>query len=144
MTATSRTLVVVDTGVFGARLTPPGEPLAFAYREHLAGKKPVISFVTDTELRFGAAVANWGARRIRRLEAELATAHTVWPDEALAAKYVDLRTACVRAGHGLGHKEHEADRWVAATAMWLGIPLVTHDRIFLDVAGLDVLTELDH
>jgi hypothetical protein len=31
--------------------------------------------------------------------------------------YVDLRTWCVRHGHGLGAKDHEADRWVAAVAI---------------------------
>lgn len=30
--------------------------------------------------------------------------------------YVDLRTWCVQTGHGLGAKDHEADRWVAAVA----------------------------
>jgi len=37
----------------------------------------------------------------------------------------------------------EADRWIAATAMWLGVPLLAHDRIFTDVPRLDLLTQLD-
>lgn len=36
----------------------------------------------------------------------------------LVEVYTDLRTDCVRQGHALGQKEHEADRWVAATAIW--------------------------
>lgn len=39
-------------------------------------------------------------------------------------------------------KEHEADRWIAASALWLGLPLVAHDGIFRDVPGLELLTTL--
>ena len=46
-------------------------------------------------------------------------------------------------GHGLGQKDHEADRWVAATMMWLGLPVVAHDAIFANVEGLNQLTKLD-
>jgi hypothetical protein len=42
----------------------------------------------------------------------------------------------------LGHKEHEADRWVATTAVWLQVPLVAHDQIFANVKDLELLTRL--
>jgi hypothetical protein len=42
----------------------------------------------------------------------------------------------------LGQKEHEADRWVAAPAIWLRVPLVAHDRIFTNVKDLELLTKL--
>jgi hypothetical protein len=45
-------------------------------------------------------------------------------------------------GHGLGGKDHEAGRWVAASAIWLGIPLVAHDAIFANVDGLTLLMKL--
>jgi hypothetical protein len=32
---------------------------------------------------------------------------------------------------------------VAATAMWLGAPVVAHDAIFANVEGLNLLTKLD-
>lgn len=38
MTQASRGPVVVDTGVFGARLTPAGQELAFNYRALLEGR----------------------------------------------------------------------------------------------------------
>ena len=46
-------------------------------------------------------------------------------------------------GARAGQKDHEADRWVAATAMWLGAPVVAHDAIFANVEGLNLLTKLD-
>jgi predicted nucleic acid-binding protein len=42
----------------------------------------------------------------------------------------------VRTGHGLGAKDHEADRWVAAVAVAGGYPLATEDAIFDDVVAL--------
>jgi len=44
--------------------------------------------------------------------------------------YVDLRTWCAHNGHGLGAKDHEADRWVAAVALAAKLPLASEDAIF--------------
>lgn len=48
----------------------------------------------------------------------------------------DLRANPLAAGHALGQKVHEADRWVAATAMALGAKLISGDAVFENVAGL--------
>jgi tRNA(fMet)-specific endonuclease VapC len=142
MTPGSRGPVVIDTGVFAARLTPSGSLLAARYRPVLEGRPAVISFVTVAELGYGARLAGWGPERLRRLEYEIARAEIVWPGPSLAGAYASLRTWCVRTGHGLGQKDHEADRWVAATAIWLQVPLVAHDRIFANVKDLELLTNL--
>jgi predicted nucleic acid-binding protein len=142
MSEASRGPVVVDTGVFGARLTPRGKPLASGYRPLLAGRPALICFVSVAELCFGAQLAGWGTPRRTRLEHELASVQVVWPGPELADTYATLRAWCVQTGHGLGQKEHEADRWVAATAIRLDIPLVAHDAIFSNVKGLDLLTRL--
>lgn len=143
MSQAARGPVVADTGVFGARLSPRGKSLALAYQPLLEGRATVLSFVTVAELRFGARLAGWGPSRFQQLEYELGRVDIVWPGEALADVYAELRAWCVKSGHGLGQKDHEADRWVAATAMWLGAPVVAHDGIFADVEGLDLLTRLD-
>jgi predicted nucleic acid-binding protein len=142
MSPSSRSPVVVDTGVFAARLTPSGSLLATRYRPVLEGRPAIISFVTVAELGYGARLAGWGPGRLRRLEYEIARAEIVWPGPNLAEAYVSLRTWCVRTGHGLGQKEHEADRWVAATAVWLQVPLVAHDSIFANVKDVELLTRL--
>lgn len=64
-------------------------------------------------------------------------------DDRTATIYAELKTACFRQGHALGQKVHDGDRWIAATAMRWSIPLVTHDGIFNDAPGLDVITELE-
>jgi predicted nucleic acid-binding protein len=53
--------------------------------------------------------------------------------------YVDLRTWCVDHGHGLGAKDHEADRWVAAVAIAGTLPLASEDSIFAGVPALHLL-----
>ena len=46
--------VLVDTGVFGADLSPSSKPLADLYADVLAGRNILISFITVAELRYGA------------------------------------------------------------------------------------------
>jgi predicted nucleic acid-binding protein len=142
MTQALRGPVVIDTGVFGAQLTPRTWPLGESYRPLVEGRAALISFITVAELRFGAQLAAWGPRRLRRLGRELERAETIWPGPDLIDAYAALRAWCVKAGHGLGQKEHEADRWVAATAIWLDVPLVAHDAIFANVGGLNLFTKL--
>jgi predicted nucleic acid-binding protein len=134
--------VVIDTGVFGARLTPRGRPLTASYRPILEGRPAVISFVTVAELEYGAQLANWGPDRLKRLNVEINRAQIVWPGPALVDAYAALRAECTRSGLGLAGKDHEADRWIAATAIWLNVPLVAHDTIFKNVPRLQLLTRL--
>jgi predicted nucleic acid-binding protein len=102
----------------------------------------VISFVTVAELEYGAKLAGWGPERLQRLAYEIGRTEVVWPGPHLTEVYASLRAWCVRTGHGLGQKHHEADRWIAATALWLQVPLVAHDGIFANVKDLELLTTL--
>lgn len=51
----------------------------------------------------------------------------------------ELRDTCERAGHPLAQKIHEADRWVAATALYLDIELVSDDLVLAGVQGIRLL-----
>lgn len=72
----------------------------------------------------------------------IAAVKVAWPGPALVERYVELRASCARTGHALAAQGHEADRWIAATAIFLDAQLITHDRVFTDVPGVDVLTRL--
>lgn len=133
--------VVVDTGVFGARLTPRS-PLKDLYQPLLLGRPAFVSFQTVAELRYGAIRAHWGPTRVRRLEELLTEAEIVWPGPLLVDTYAQLRAECMEAGHALGQREHDADRWIAAAAIRLDVPLVSHDGVFRDVPGLRLETLL--
>lgn len=131
--------VVIDTDVFGADLVP-GSQLAMAYEPIIVGRPAFLSFQTVAELRFGALRRNWGSARVRKLEARIATAQVVYPGPDLVLVYAQLRVGCERIGHALGQRDHDADRWIAATALRLGLPLVSNDRIFEGAPGLETET----
>lgn len=109
------------------------------YRSIIAGRPTVVSFATVTEMRYGALKAGWGELRRRGLERDLARFTVVQPDDQLMQVCAELRVSCERAGHALGQKIHEADRWIAATAIRLGLELVSEDAVFTDVPRLKVL-----
>lgn len=135
--------VVVDTNVFGADLRPAGWPLAEAYAELIGGRSILLSFVTVAELDYGARRAGWGDKRRKALDHLVNAATIVWPGPGLLQSYAKLRAVCAEHGHGLADPRHEADRWIAATAHFLRVPLVTNDGVFRDAPGLEVLTLLD-
>lgn len=132
---------VIDTDVYGAQLVP-GSALAARYEPLIVGRPAFISFQTAAELRYGALRRNWGEHRMRQLEARIAAAETVHSRPDLVGIYARLRVECERAGHALSQRVHDADRWVAATAIRLGIPLVSNDGVFRDAPGLVLQTAL--
>jgi hypothetical protein len=54
-----------------------------------------------------------------------------------------LRNECRQIGHGMHQRGHNADLWIAATAIRWDIPLVAHDAVFDGCPGLELRTELD-
>lgn len=113
-------------------------PLADRYEPIIVGRPAFLSFQTVAELRYGALHRNWGEARRRKLDAKIAAAEIVHSGDDLVGVYAQLRAECVRVGHALGQREHDADRWIAATALRLGIPLVSNDRIFEGAPGLQL------
>lgn len=129
--------VVVDTDVCSARLIP-NSALARRYETLLLGRVEFISFQTVAELRYGALLRGWGNTRVRRMETEIGRTEIVHSGSDLIRVYAELRVACQRIGHALCQREHDADRWIAATALRLDVLLVSNDRIFEDTPGLTV------
>ena len=134
------TAVVIDTMVLTALLDTRPTSLGAAYRQLIGSAPTVVSFVTMTEVRYGALKAGWGDLRRRRLERDLARFVTIKPDDRMIDICAALRHRCEARGHALGQKIHEADRWVAATAISLAVELVSDDGVFADVDGLRVLS----
>jgi len=73
-----------------------------------------------------------------KLEAKIQRAEIVHTGPELVLVCAQLRVDCEAIGHALAQREHNADRWIAATSVRLGIPLVSNDRIFRDVPGLEL------
>lgn len=140
MSAARSQAVVVDTMVVSSIVNAVREPsLAADYRALIAGRPTLVSFATVTEMRYGALKAGWGELRRRGLERDLARFTIVQPDDRLMQVCAELRASRERAGHALGQKIHEADRWIAASAIRLEVELVSDDSVFADVPNLTVL-----
>lgn len=131
---------MIDTVAFSALFHQARRPeIAAPYIELVSDRSLLVSFVTVTELRFGALKGGWGDLRRRALERDLAALPVVQPDDQLMSICATLRYCCEHGGHPLRQKIHEADRWIAATALRLKIPVVSADQVFRGVAGLAVL-----
>lgn len=132
--------VVVDTMAVSALVNEQRDPdRARRYRQLVADRSVLVSFVTVGEMRYGAIKAGWGELSARGLERALSQVVVVQPDDELIRTCASLRARCERGGHALGQKVHEADRWIAATTLRLGLELVSDDAVFQGVDELSVL-----
>lgn len=130
------TAIVVDTMIASAWLGLRQSERKARWQPLLEQAVWVLPFTVVAEMRFGAEVARWGARRQAVLERLIARTGVVPPLEEVTDAYVHLRAWAVRTGHGVGAKDHEADRWVAAVAIAAALPFATEDSIFDGVSGL--------
>lgn len=96
-----------------------------------------VSVVTEGELRVGVLAATDVAIRERRL-ATLTTVLRLEPvpiDGPVVEAWARLRLALRDAGRRMPVN----DSWIAATAMSLGVPIVTQDADYDGVPGLQVI-----
>jgi predicted nucleic acid-binding protein len=122
---------LADTTVFVAGES--GRPLdVAALPDDLA-----VSVVTIGELRAGVLAAADGPARVRRLRT-LTRALALDPvpvDIEVADAWAALRLALRDAGRRMPVN----DSWIAATAVVLGVPVVTQDADYPDVGGVEVV-----
>jgi predicted nucleic acid-binding protein len=106
-------------------------------RTDLMPDRLAVSMITIGELRAGVLGAGDLDTRGRRL-ATLTRALTLDPvpvDDAIAAAWGLLRILLRDRGLRMGIN----DSWIAATAMRLGVPVVTQDDDYVEVPGLTVI-----
>jgi predicted nucleic acid-binding protein len=122
---------LADTSVFIGHES--GRPL----RAELLPDRLAVSVITVGELRAGVLAARDLIARDRRL-ATLAAVMALDPvpvDEDVAAAWARLRVVLRDSGRRMGVN----DSWIAATAIALGVPLVTQDDGHADAPGLQVI-----
>lgn len=130
-------LALIDTDVLS--LLIEDRPGAELFRPLLPARL-AVAFVTSAELRFGAAKANWGAKRLVQQEAALADLVVIHSDDGLVRTYARLWAEAVRLGHPLAHRANANDLWIAACAVHHRLPLVTANiRHFAGLPGLKVV-----
>lgn len=127
--------VIADTNVVSYLMK--GAQLGQRFKPHLAGKIVGIAFVTVAEMHYGAERANWGEKRRRELEEHLKNFVVLPYSNDIAKVYARVVVERERAGRPISWP----DAWIAATAIWHDIPLVTHDGDFAGVSGLKLIAE---
>jgi tRNA(fMet)-specific endonuclease VapC len=120
---------IVDTDVVSMLFK--GDTLALAFLPHLTGRLLGISFMTLAELERWSLERSWG--RMRRLELEQhLTRYAVLPvSRELCVKWAEVTFGAKRKGHPI----QTADAWIAATALYYRVTLVTHNPDDYSVVG---------
>ena len=122
---------IADTSVFIARES--GRPIA----ENDLPDELAISVITIGELRSGVLAAVDVETRDRRL-ATLSEALALDPlpvDQTVAEAWARLRVLL----RDMQKQIAVNDSWIAATAMSLGVPVVTQDEDYVEVPGLKIV-----
>jgi len=115
--------LVVDTDVVSYGLRQDRRFTDF-YGPAMQGSRLVISFMTVAELKFGALSAGWGEKRLIELQEYLGQHYIrYFPTEATCDAWAELVSNAKSQGRIL----KGADAWIAATALVLSVPLVTHN-----------------
>ena len=130
--------VILDTDVFSVltERRPGAEKIAAV----IGDAETLLAFASVAELAYGAYLASWGAARVRRLEAAVASHGLLLPTDGLLRVWARLRVKARGVGHPLGHKVNSNDLWVAACAVHYQVPLLTgNGRHFGGLPGLKVL-----
>jgi predicted nucleic acid-binding protein len=99
------------------------------------------SFVSIAEMRFGARIRGWGAARLAQLESFFERYRVVESTPEIGSAWAQIRADAQRVGRPIERQ----DAWIAAAAVTLDVPLVTHDAShFGHVPLLRLITEPDH
>jgi predicted nucleic acid-binding protein len=126
--------LVADTSVFSYIFRKC--PLGRAYEDLIDCRSVGITGQSIAELRAGAVMAQWGERRLAE-HSRFLDRFTHVPD---TREMSELCGAIRAIRSRIGETIEWPDAWPAACAMWLDVPLVTHDTDHEGIAGLRVLT----
>ena len=125
---------IVSELIFRDPMKPPSAWLQSVV-PHITGKSLFVSHITVSELLAAAKKAAPVAGHVDAVRAQIALLKVQWPTMEVVERYSDLK-ANLPNGHRLAAKAAEADRWIAATALTLNLPVISNDNAYDDVPGL--------
>ena len=135
MTPTNQQLLA-DTNVLSYLFN--NHSLGLAYQDIISDNDIAICFQTLGELRYGAFKSNWGQPRQEALERFIQAFAVVYPTDAVCTRWAQIRAELRSKGRVIA----EGDAWIAATAVELSVPLVTHNRAhFAGIPGLSLISQ---
>lgn len=122
---------IADTSIFIARES--GRPID----EQALPDEIAISVITIGELRAGVLAASYVEIRDRRLRTlgEALNMDPIPIDQAVAEAWAKLRLLLRDSSQRMPVN----DSWIAATAVSLGLPVVTQDQHYVTIPGLSVI-----
>lgn len=113
------------------------------YRADLDGKVLGLPFQARAELEVGMAVQEWDPPRFH----ELVQQFILIPySNDIQEEYIKIQTyfARERQRPDAARRQKAADAWIAAAALSLGVPIVTHNRAdFEGIPGLEIVFHED-
>ena len=135
-------VVLLDTTV--ASLLHPrkrGSEILARYAVHTEKQTLTLSFQSVAELWNWAEAKEWGDEARNRLDLFIKRFLVIPYDYALAQAWARAMQSSRKEGRRLD----SGDCWIAATAIHRRVPLLTHDRDFLDLSipGLQVISYLE-
>jgi predicted nucleic acid-binding protein len=127
--------IVIDTCIVSYKFK--NHSLAMSYEKHLQGKIWLLSFQSLGELLHGALKNNWGNKKKTLLMQTIAQHYEIIHSDSILAGWFAFVMA-IRKKQPIA----VGDAWIAATALTLGCPLVTHNaKDFENIPGLEIITE---
>jgi len=128
--------VVVDTDIIS--FLYKRDTRAKLYEPHLNDPPFIVSFMSLAELRRWALERNWNESRRQQLESYLTRYLVLHSDDLMCDRWAEAMHTARMHGRPIG----PADAWIAATALLMDVPLVTHNRTHYEgVVGLRVISE---
>jgi tRNA(fMet)-specific endonuclease VapC len=113
---------IVDTDVVSMLFK--ADTRADAYRTHITGRLLGISLMTLAELERWSLERNWGERRKSELAQHLIRYAVLPVSRDLRGKWAEVSFAAKRKGRPI----QTADAWIAASALYYQVPLITNNR----------------
>ncbi len=134
----SNTHVLLDTDAFSYIFDR--RPQAANYGTVLAGKIPALTFVSVAELLFGAHKNGWQAKRLTELDNKIRQCVVLPFHKDLPKLWASIKVDAHRSGSALAGATHANDLWIAASALYWAIPLLTGNiKHFKDVKSLTLI-----
>jgi len=128
--------VVVDTDVLS--FLYKRDSRAGLYEPHLNDPPFIISFMSLAELRRWALERHWSEDRRQELEDYLTRYLVLHSEDLMCDRWAQAMYGTRMRGRPVG----PADAWIAATALLLDIPLVTHNSAHYEgIPGLRLISE---
>jgi predicted nucleic acid-binding protein len=127
---------VVDTDVVSFLFK--NHSIGDLYHLDLAGRTPLLSFMTVAELERWALQRQWSKQRTDWLRLYLRRFTVVPSSPDLCLTWAEVMVAAQASGRRI----ETADAWIAATARLYEVPLITHNRS--DYLGVPNITLISH